>query len=166
MSECHSMLHYPTRRGQSAIMASVLKIISRCLSVKLCLCFCRQIDPKPCTPRGMQPEKSRNKEGWVRQIWCLCSRLSLICWCSNDERPCWGDEQTLSFVVKSAPASVEPESIVHDWDNSQGADHSSQYLILSRVIRHLDNAYNCILTPLLRHLILISRFYSWFHSDN
>ncbi|XP_029355467.1 DAZ-associated protein 1 isoform X8 [Echeneis naucrates] len=26
----------------------------------------RNIDPKPCTPRGMQPEKSRTKEGWVR----------------------------------------------------------------------------------------------------
>ncbi|XP_077964366.1 DAZ-associated protein 1 isoform X9 [Gasterosteus aculeatus] len=25
----------------------------------------RNIDPKPCTPRGMQPEKSRTKEGWV-----------------------------------------------------------------------------------------------------
>nr|XP_046247584.1 DAZ-associated protein 1 isoform X6 [Scatophagus argus] len=24
----------------------------------------RNIDPKPCTPRGMQPEKSRTKEGW------------------------------------------------------------------------------------------------------
>ncbi|KAM9831502.1 DAZ-associated protein 1 [Neosynchiropus ocellatus] len=24
----------------------------------------RNIDPKPCTPRGMQPEKSRAKEGW------------------------------------------------------------------------------------------------------
>lgn len=25
-----------------------------------------QIDPKPCTPRGMQPERTRPKEGWVR----------------------------------------------------------------------------------------------------
>lgn len=25
-----------------------------------------QIDPKPCTPRGMQPEKTRAKDGWVR----------------------------------------------------------------------------------------------------
>ncbi|XP_061884114.1 DAZ-associated protein 1 isoform X6 [Entelurus aequoreus] len=25
----------------------------------------RNIDPKPCTPRGMQPEKSQTKEGWV-----------------------------------------------------------------------------------------------------
>ncbi|KAM6962973.1 DAZ-associated protein 1 isoform 2-T2 [Aplochiton taeniatus] len=24
----------------------------------------RNIDPKPCTPRGMQPEKSRTKDGW------------------------------------------------------------------------------------------------------
>ncbi|XP_063057129.1 DAZ-associated protein 1 isoform X10 [Engraulis encrasicolus] len=24
----------------------------------------RNIDPKPCTPRGMQPEKTRTKEGW------------------------------------------------------------------------------------------------------
>ncbi|XP_054645072.1 DAZ-associated protein 1 isoform X4 [Dunckerocampus dactyliophorus] len=24
----------------------------------------KNIDPKPCTPRGMQPEKSRTKEGW------------------------------------------------------------------------------------------------------
>lgn len=29
--------------------------------------LCCQIDPKPCTPRGMQPEKSRTKEGWVRE---------------------------------------------------------------------------------------------------
>lgn len=26
----------------------------------------RNIDPKPCTPRGMQPERTRPKEGWVR----------------------------------------------------------------------------------------------------
>ncbi|KTF73916.1 hypothetical protein cypCar_00046450, partial [Cyprinus carpio] len=25
----------------------------------------RNIDPKPCTPRGMQPEKTRAKDGWV-----------------------------------------------------------------------------------------------------
>ncbi|OPJ86613.1 hypothetical protein AV530_006747 [Patagioenas fasciata monilis] len=24
----------------------------------------RNIDPKPCTPRGMQPERTRPKEGW------------------------------------------------------------------------------------------------------
>uniref|UniRef100_A0AAV2KNC8 RRM domain-containing protein n=1 Tax=Knipowitschia caucasica TaxID=637954 RepID=A0AAV2KNC8_KNICA len=30
----------------------------------------RNIDPKPCTPRGMQPEKTRTKEGWV-----LCQDL-------------------------------------------------------------------------------------------
>lgn len=27
-----------------------------------------QIDPKPCTPRGMQPERTRPKEGWVRGL--------------------------------------------------------------------------------------------------
>lgn len=25
-----------------------------------------QIDPKPCTPRGMQPERTRPKEGWQK----------------------------------------------------------------------------------------------------
>lgn len=29
-------------------------------------CHFPQIDPKPCTPRGMQPERTRPKEGWVR----------------------------------------------------------------------------------------------------
>nr|ACI67061.1 DAZ-associated protein 1 [Salmo salar] len=29
---------------------------------------CLQIDPKPCTPRGMQPEKVRTKDGWVRGV--------------------------------------------------------------------------------------------------
>ncbi|MEE6487591.1 hypothetical protein FKM82_014950 [Ascaphus truei] len=27
----------------------------------------RNIDPKPCTPRGMQPEKSRPREGWQQK---------------------------------------------------------------------------------------------------
>lgn len=27
-----------------------------------------QIDPKPCTPRGMQPEKTRAKDGWVSTV--------------------------------------------------------------------------------------------------
>lgn len=27
-----------------------------------------QIDPKPCTPRGMQPEKTRAKDGWVSSV--------------------------------------------------------------------------------------------------
>lgn len=48
----------------------VKKNTSGCLlfgaNVKRFLSFCCQIDPKPCTPRGMQPEKSRTKEGWVR----------------------------------------------------------------------------------------------------
>ncbi|NXL83731.1 DAZP1 protein, partial [Alectura lathami] len=26
----------------------------------------RNIDPKPCTPRGMQPERTRPKEGWQK----------------------------------------------------------------------------------------------------
>ncbi|XP_022525431.1 DAZ-associated protein 1 isoform X5 [Astyanax mexicanus] len=28
----------------------------------------RNIDPKPCTPRGMQPEKTRAKDGWVSTL--------------------------------------------------------------------------------------------------
>lgn len=114
MNERHSMLHYRIRRGQSAVMASMLKITWRCLCVKLCLCVCCQIDPKPCTPRGMQPEKSRNKEGWVRRIWFLCRRLSLICWCWTDmqavSRPhpllcrsysCLGHGKSLSSVISA-----------------------------------------------------------------
>lgn len=110
------MLHYRIRRGQSAVMASMLKITWRCLCVKLCLCVCCQIDPKPCTPRGMQPEKSRNKEGWVRRIWFLCRRLSLICWCWTDMQAVshphpllcrsysWlGHGKSLSFIMKKAP---------------------------------------------------------------
>lgn len=31
-----------------------------------CNSLLAQIDPKPCTPRGMQPEKTRAKDGWVR----------------------------------------------------------------------------------------------------
>lgn len=39
--------------------------------------LCCQIDPKPCTPRGMQPEKSRTKEGWVRGIWLPTGEATL-----------------------------------------------------------------------------------------
>lgn len=34
------------------------------------VCLFSQIDPKPCTPRGMQPEKTRAKDGWVRTQKC------------------------------------------------------------------------------------------------
>nr|KAF6479614.1 DAZ associated protein 1 [Molossus molossus] len=39
----------------------------------------RNIDPKPCTPRGMQPERTRPKEGWVRGrvVNLVCSTASL-----------------------------------------------------------------------------------------
>uniref|UniRef100_A0A8C9UA74 DAZ associated protein 1 n=1 Tax=Serinus canaria TaxID=9135 RepID=A0A8C9UA74_SERCA len=37
----------------------------------------RNIDPKPCTPRGMQPERTRPKEGWVRKDPCVSSGIPL-----------------------------------------------------------------------------------------
>uniref|UniRef100_A0A2I3TLW5 DAZ associated protein 1 n=1 Tax=Pan troglodytes TaxID=9598 RepID=A0A2I3TLW5_PANTR len=36
----------------------------------------RNIDPKPCTPRGMQPERTRPKEGWEMRAFNLL--LSLV----------------------------------------------------------------------------------------
>lgn len=50
------------------------KDLSRCLLLNMVLFLWCQIDPKPCTPRGMQPEKSRTKEGWVRESGFFTSR--------------------------------------------------------------------------------------------
>lgn len=53
--------------GRYTVLDDIGMELSRCLLLNVILCMWCQIDPKPCTPRGMQPEKSRTKEGWVRK---------------------------------------------------------------------------------------------------
>uniref|UniRef100_UPI003AABE5E8 DAZ-associated protein 1 isoform X4 n=1 Tax=Centroberyx gerrardi TaxID=166262 RepID=UPI003AABE5E8 len=63
----------------------------------------RNIDPKPCTPRGMQPEKSRTKEGWVTEV--------VMIYDAEKQRP-----RGFGFITFEAEQSVDQAVNMHFHD--------------------------------------------------
>ncbi|CAB1324530.1 unnamed protein product [Coregonus sp. 'balchen'] len=63
----------------------------------------RNIDPKPCTPRGMQPEKVRTKDGWVTEV--------VMIYDAEKQRP-----RGFGFITFEAEQSVDQAVNMHFHD--------------------------------------------------
>ncbi|XP_041086386.1 DAZ-associated protein 1 isoform X7 [Polyodon spathula] len=63
----------------------------------------RNIDPKPCTPRGTQPEKTRTKEGWVTEV--------VMIYDAEKQRP-----RGFGFITFEAEQSVDQAVNMHFHD--------------------------------------------------